>query len=143
MDSPKRELANKDKVCKELESKNAWSKIGCNLKMAAAKLREMRPARSWAVNNFEKFNECYQKKKWDKLAQASFSLNCVGYRKLLRVEMERLPLVWIEDDNKNIPIILATVQAKVAKLFPVKTALIILEVCTIWLMLLCIGKLLS
>lgn len=84
-----------------------------------------------------------KKKKWDKLAQASFSLNCVGYRKLLRVEMERLPLVWIEDDNKNIPIILATVQAKVAKLFPVKTALIILEVCTIWLMLLCIGKLLS
>lgn len=57
--------------------------------------------------------------------------------------MECLPLVWIEDDNKNIPIILATVQAKVAKLFPVKTALIILEVCTIWLMLLCIGKLLS
>lgn len=83
------------------------------------------------------------KKKWDKLAQASFSLNCVGDRKLLRVEMECLPLVWIEDDNKNIPIILATVQAKVATLFPVKAALIILEVCTIWLMLLCIVKLLS
>lgn len=42
---------------------------------------------------------------------------------------------------KNIPIILATVQAKEVKLFPVKPALIILEVCMIWLMLLCMVKL--
>lgn len=82
-------------------------------------------------------------KKWDKLAQASFSLNCAGDRKLLVVEMECLLLVWTEDYNKNIPIILAAVQAKAVKLFPVKASLIILEVCMIWLMLLCIVKLLT
>jgi hypothetical protein len=85
----------------------------------------MSPAGSNGVNNLE---ESMQQKQ-GKLASTSFHLNCMRNRKLLMLEMECLLLVWIEDCNKNIPISLASVQAKALKLFPAKAALIIFKIC--------------